>query len=172
MGNGPDDLFALCQEFLAACQDALDTIPSLAPGLGGSPERAFVSPGLPSFDCCDQLAVHAAAVFSDPLQPLKNQERRNMVTLVAHATRCIPVIDSSGNIPSAADMEAAAEQIDADGWALWNHLFNLIRAGSIFSLCRVVLWDGLRSINPQGGCGGWVLTLRLEYDGYDEAIST
>jgi len=70
------------------------------------------------------------------------------------------------------DAEAAAAQVNADGWALWNHIFNLIRAEQLFIKCSKIIWDGLRSITPQGGCGGYTLTLRVESDGYDEVIST
>lgn len=176
MATGPRDLFTLAGGFLDACVEALDTIPTFAPGLGGAPARSFVSPGQPAFDCCDQLTVHVAAV--NELSPTAYGEkarighRTNMVTLVATSTRCIPVISDSGNIPSVTDMEAAAEQIDADGWALWNHVWNLIRADLLFTLCGQIYWDGLRSINPQGGCGGWVLQLRVELDGYEEIFGS
>jgi hypothetical protein len=96
--------------------------------------------------------------------------KTNLVGLVATATRCIPVVSDSGAIPSVTDMEAAAEQINADGWALWNHIYNMIRADLLFTLCGEVFWDGLRSINPQGGCGGHTLSLRVELQGYEETL--
>ena len=171
MGTGPEDLQALAQEFLDACVEALDTIPMFAPGLGGAPERSFISPGLPAFDCCDQLTVHVAGVNSDPIQPPKNKNRVNIVSLVATATRCLPTGDNQ-NPPSADDLQDSAAQVNADGWALWNHIFNLIRADLLFTLCGEVLWDGLRSINPQGGCGGYTLNLRVELDGYEETFGS
>jgi hypothetical protein len=167
-GTGPQDLFALLQEFLEACEASLDTIPTFAPGLAGAPERSFVSPGQPQYDCCPdgQLTVHAAAVNSDPLQPLANQERLNTVFLVATILRCVPSTGEDGNYPEVVESQEAAEQVDADGWALWNHIFNLIRAEELFTLCGKIRWDGLRSITPSGGCGGWTLNLSVEYDGY------
>jgi len=171
---GPGDLHALCQEFLDACVESLDTIPTFEPGLGGAPARSFISPGQPQYDCCPdgQLSVHAQAVSSDPLQPLKNEWRKNLVTLVATSLRCVPVADDRGGPAAIADVQAAAEQVDADGWVLWNHIFNLISADQLFTLCGTVLWNGLRSITPSGGCGGWLLTLTVEYDGYQEVISS
>jgi hypothetical protein len=172
-GTGPEDLFALAQEFLDACIEALDTIPTFAPGLGGAPERSFVSPGLPAFDCCDQLTVHVSGVTDGPNSPANFSGRSassmkvNTVGLVATATRCLP---SEGEPPSAVDLSASAEQVDADGWALWNHIYNLIRADQLFTLCGEVFWDGLRSINPQGGCGGFTLNLRVELEGYEETL--
>jgi len=172
----PSDLQDLLQEFLDACEASLDTIPFFDPGLGGAPGRSFISPGQPQYDCaCDadgQLTVHALAVDSDPLQPIKNHERLNMVTMQATILRCLNVWADDGGPP---DMDAAADsaaQVNADAWALWNHLFNLVSAGQLFTLCSKIIWLGLRSITPQGGCGGWTLTVRVEYGGYEETIGT
>ena len=177
-GVGPEDLQALAEELLEAAVDALDTIPTSAPGLAGAPERSYVSPGTPSFDftgaedlCegCDQLTVHIPGVNEMPqaLDTHKQGARKNIVVFVVTATRCIPTIQS-GHFPSAADIQEAAEQVNADGWALWNYIWNLIRSGDLFSLCGPVSWDGLRAINPSGGCGGYTLTLRAEVEGYEE----
>lgn len=167
-GTGPGDLYELAQEYLAACVDALDTIPAFEPGLGGSPARSYVSPGLPQYDCCPdgQLTVHVPSVISDPSLTLKNHERRNIVSLTATILRCVPAADESGNFASVADIQAAAEQVDADGWALWNYIFNAISSGDLFRLCDRIEWLGLRSITPSGGCGGWTLTLSVQFDGY------
>jgi hypothetical protein len=173
-GSGPLDLQALCEEYLAACVEALDTVPTFAPGLGGSPERSFVSPGLPAFDCCDQLTVHSAAVSDSQTGPAIGIGRTAsamkvpLVSLVASSTRCLPVGNSEP--PAPLELQQSAEQLNADGWALVNHVYNLIRADLLFTLCGEVFWDGLRSINPQGGCGGWTLTLRVQQDGYEEAL--
>ena len=169
-GTGPCDLYALAQELLSASEEALDTIPSLCPGLGGAPDRLFVSPGQPQYDCCPdgQLTVHVAAVLSDPVQPLKNHTRANLVSFVVTILRCVPSTDESGGYPTVEEEEAAAEQVDADGWALWNHLFNLISAGELFTLCEKIQWNGLRSITPQGGCGGWILSITAQTEGYEE----
>ena len=94
-----------------------------------------------------------------------------LVGLVATATRCLPTGDNQ-NPPTAAELEDAAAQINADGWALWNHVYNLIRADLLFTLCGEVFWDGLRSINPQGGCGGYTLNLRVELSGYEETFGS
>jgi hypothetical protein len=77
---------------------------------------------------------------------------------------------TDGSPPDPLDLDASADQINADGWALWNHLFNMVRADLLFTLCGEVFWDGLRSITPSGGCGGYVLQLRVELDGYEESL--
>lgn len=167
-GTGPLDLQALAEEFLDACVDALDTIPTFDPGLGGSPGRSFVAPGQPQYDCCPdgQLTVHVPSVSSLPVLPLENHQRLNVVTLTATILRCVPSSDEAGNYAHAADLLAAAEQVNADGWALWNGIFNAISSGDLFRLCDKIQWLGLRSSTPSGGCGGWTLTLSLQYDGY------
>lgn len=172
-GTGPQDLQILAEEFLAACVEALDTIPTFAPGLGGSPERFFIAPGQPVYDCCPQLSVHVGPVsegVSAPPVPTASYARVNRVTLVATIIRCLPGPDKSGNPPSAEDQQDSAIQIHADRWALWNHIWNMQRAGLIFQRCGDVIWDGIVPVIPQGGCGGSVLTLRVSYDGYEEAL--
>jgi len=175
---GPEDLQDLLQEFLDACVASLDTIPVFASGLGGAPARSFINPGQPQYECdCDngdgQLTVHVVSVNSDPLEPVRNNwARRNSVTLQATILRCVPIAGDNAGPVDPDEAEAAAAQINADGWALWNHIFNLIRAEQLFIKCSKIIWDGLRSITPQGGCGGYTLTLRVEKDGYDEVIST
>lgn len=166
-GTGPEDLFAIAQELLDASVDALDTIPTFAPALAGAPERSFVSPGQPALDCCDQLTVHVASVTEFPpgqSDTHKDSARKNLVAFTITATRChdIEVIP-----PAEETLSAIAEQMDADGWALWNHLWNLMRSGELFTLCGPVTWDGLRALIPSGGCGGWTLTIRAEVEGYE-----
>lgn len=173
---GPADLQSLLQEFLDACEQALDTIPVFEPGLGGAPARSFISPGQPQYDCdCEgdgQLTVHSPAINSDPIEAIKNHERLNIVTLQATILRCGDLWPEGGGPPDPEDATATAAQVNADAWALWNHIFNLISAEALFTVCSKIFWDGLRSITPQGGCVGWVLTLRVERDGYQEVIGT
>ena len=165
------DLQLTCEELLAAAIDALDTIPTFDPGLAGAPDRTYVSPGLPAFDC-EQLTVHAAAATEAATSPAGLQAgkrhatmRENLVTLVVTDVRCI-CDPNSGDIPSAAVLQASAEQVNADGWALWNYVWNLMRSGELFSVCEAKYWDGLRSINPSGCHGGWTLAIRVRLDGY------
>ena len=174
MGTGPEDLQALCQEFLDACIEALDTIPTFAPGLGGAPERSYISPGQSADDCCPQLTVWAQAVGESPTSPgsfrgkSAKEGQINVVTLVARILRCVTTEMSRDNIgPDTTALQEDAAQINADGWALWNHIYSMVRAGELFMLCGEVFWDGLRSVTPSGGCGGWNLVLRVELDGYE-----
>jgi hypothetical protein len=169
MGTGPEDLYALEQELLDASVESLDTIPTFAPGLGGAPERSYISPGLPAFDCCDQLTVHTPSILDSPFSPGSSTGTSAKsatvitVSLVVTITRCVPGEPE----PAVSDFLEPTSQIAADGWALRNHLLNMIRSDELFSICDEVFWDGLRFVNPQGGCAGWTLNLRVQLDGYE-----
>lgn len=169
-GVGPEDLRDLPYEFLDACIDALDTIPAFVPGSVGSPARTFVSPGKPAYDCdCPdgQLTVHVLSInerFGE------KHIRVNDVTMVATILRCIPMRE--GGPPDTTVMEASADQINMDRWALWNHIYNMVKECDLFDKCCGVRWNGLQSIDAQGGCGGSILSITVCLDGYEEVCST
>ena len=169
-GVGPQDLHDLALDLLDACVEALDTIPAFVPGSVGSPARTFVSPGKPAYDCCDdgQLTVHVQSISERFGQ---KDVRVNDITMIATALRCIPMRDQ-GLPPLPADMEASAEQINMDRWALWNHIYNMIKECDLFDKCCGVRWVGMQSIDSQGMCGGSTLTLVVCLEGYEEVCST
>jgi len=146
-------------------------VPTFAPGLEGAPERNFVSPGQPAFDCCPQLTVNATPISDAPLAPGGLAAGRkiggsiNHVGLTISITRCQP---QTADTPPADSLQAVAEQTNADVWALWNHLQSLWRSGDLFKLCGEVFWDGARAIQPSGGCVGWTLGIRVSLDGYTD----
>lgn len=173
-GISPSDLYALAEELLDACIEALETIPVLVPGLDGAPARAFVAPGAPAADCCPQLTVHTVGVFEDQLgAPVPGRSymttRMNQVTLAVTLFRCA---DMSKAVPPQTELTAAAAQVNADGWALWNHLYNMIRAGTLFSECGEAKFGQLLSLQPSGGCVGWTWPIEVHLDGYEETPSS
>lgn len=169
-GVGPGDLHALAREFLDACIESLDTIPDFDPTLAGAPTRTFVAGGIVALDCCDQLAVHVGNISERESQyPIATI---NNVTLVATASRCVPTLDESGVPPPVAEQEEAGRQINADKWALWNHIHNLIENGDLFDQCCSVIWGALAPLQPSGGCGGSTLTITVCFDGYAEVFGT
>src|SRR5262249_45264703 len=101
-------------------------------------------------------------------------------TFRIHATRCVPTghLDKVRKIyipPDADRVTEASRQILADGWALWNRLFNMINADPeplIFSHCMDLVNWGMQSITPGGGCGGWEMQFTVAVDGYGEDLST
>lgn len=176
-GIGPLDLHALAQELLVASVESLDTIPGFDPGLGGAPDRSFISPGLPVFDCCEMLTVHAVPVIESDTTTIalgagKRHARINLVLLIVSAVRCIPVAMDEENLPTPEQMSAAAEQLNADAWALWNHLWHLWKEEDLFTRCGQVFWDGIFPIAPSGGCAGSTVNFRVSLDGYDDVPSS
>jgi hypothetical protein len=173
-GVDPGDLYALAEELLDAAIEALDSVPIYLPGLDGAPTRSFVAPGQPAADCCPQLTVHSIGVFEDQLgAPVPGRSymttRQNQVTLAVTLFRCA---DMSQAIPPQSELVSAAIQHSADGWALWNHLYNMVRDGQLFSECSEVKWGQLSSLPPQGGCVGWVWPIEIALEGYEEAPSS
>lgn len=182
MGTGPGDLQALALELLSACIDALDTIPTFAPGLEGAPERTFISPGRPALEGCEQLCVHIESINDADTTPggLSAGRRnvtgkKNHVRLVATIDRCVYDSRSGNDITEpmlALDLDQTSAQTNADAWAIWNHIFNLWTAGDLFTLCGEVFFEGMRALPEEGGRAGWTLTLRVSLDGYEESLSS
>ena len=172
------DLQTLCDAVLEAATAALDTIPGFAPGLEGAPARTLISPGQPVFDCCPQLSVNASVVREAPTEPLglgagtrhKQNFRKNLVGVQVWIARCLP----EGPQPPAESLTVSAAQSNADGWALWNYLWNVNRPGSsdpLVSLCDEIYMDGMTPLLPSGGCAGWTLNMRVELAGYGDGTT-
>ncbi len=179
----PTSLQELALEVLDVATEALDTIPILAPGLEGAPERAFISPGRPALEGCGQLCVYVDSVFDADTNPgglaagRRNvMMKRNHVRLIVTIDRC--VIDSRQGDQAylqpypASDLTATAEQTNADGWALWNHIYNAWRSERFLTVCTELFFEGLRALPEEGGRAGWTLTLRAILDGYQETPSS
>lgn len=180
-GTDATDLYEMANEFLQAGISALDTLVAL--GLDGAPERAFVSPGEPAADCCPQLTVHTVGIEEAPTEPTgqgglaagrrASFHRINQPSFTMTVFRCVPTADQQLTKvvpPSVADSEAAAQQLNGDAWALWNHLYNMVRQQALWSKCQGIFPGPARALPQQGGCGGWVLIYRVRLDGYEEVI--
>lgn len=177
------DLHALAVGILAAGAEALDSVFAYDATLQGAQERQFVSPGIPVLDCCDQLTVHVAGINQADTTPggMPAGKRHltgaiNHVTFLLTSTRCIPTGSTSStglySPPSVASMSEAARQLDADAWALWNHLFWLQASDQLLNLCDEVFFDGISTLPPSGGCAGWVAQIRAYLGGHQVSFST
>lgn len=178
------DLFALQQSLLIAAVASLDAIPNMEPELDGAPLRqAVVPPGDYVIDC-DQVIVfaqHVGLLGTRPQAPTAAAGKKHVFGRLNEAhigivvTRCcIPtgVLSKTGRYtpPTPEEQETAAEQLSADGWALWNGLFirmvNEDINDALMSRCDSVEWGGMTPIGPSGACGGWLLSLRVKLAGY------
>jgi hypothetical protein len=177
MADSATDLHDLLDAVLSASAAALDTIPGFAPGLEGAPGRAYITDGQPSHYCCEdgQLTVNASSIREGQTQPLglaagtrhRLGFRLNHVGIQVWITRCRP----QDTPPVPATMTAHAEQHNADGWALWNYMWNINRPGSadpIVSLCDEWFMDSMIPIQPSGQCSGWTLSVRAQLAGYGD----
>lgn len=170
------DLHAAAQALLLACIDALDQETD-----EGSPERRFVSPGVPPWDCPEQLTVHVGGPYiaetnagrGGPLTPGHRIADAGVLTLVQMTVtilRCLPTVTSEGDViefPAPADLDAAAAVVNRDLWAIWNFLVDRKRTGELFGGdCREFSLDPASSIGSQGGAGGWQIPVRVHLGGY------
>jgi hypothetical protein len=177
---GPTDLYDLAAALLAAASSSLDEI---LPPLVQAPDRRFVSYGVPSDDCCEQLVVYVnpiaelgTGLSQGPNQQGKRHARAwlNQALFVVQIGRCVPVVEVVGGkpvLPELAAIDAAAQQHLADGWALWNGIHNRVAAGDIFGSCDNIVFDPLNERSPSGGCAGWLMNIRAVVFGYQPAGS-
>jgi hypothetical protein len=172
------DLYDLCREYLEACEEAVVLAPA------GAIDRAFVSPGPPAWDCCPQLTVHAGgpsqadtAPLGPPLQighRISDPGAVNLVTMTATVLRCSPTLGDEGDaivLPDAAELDASAEEVLGDVWAIWNHLATRKLAGTLWAPKeRELIFDPAVALNPAGGCSGWQIQIRVQLGGYRTVI--
>lgn len=146
--------------------------------LGGAIERSFVSAGLPALDCCPQLTVHTAGhgllptatpgALTPGHRAVVGQVRyvRYIVTLV----RCAPVPGVKGAPPTPEAQEAIAQIQNQDALAVIAAVNDAYRGGTLWGgLCREFYFDGATSLDPQGGCVGWLFNYRGSIEGVAQA---
>lgn len=155
------------QAVLAVCEDSLATTDD------GTPDRSYVTAAPPTWDCCPFLSVYVARLAEEttsPVSPLPATAQRGefgniiLATYVITAVRCAAAPQGT-QLPSIAAMQAVADQVDQDGWALWNGLRHAVANGVIFDNCTGVHFDGGNPIVEQGGCVGWSFNIRASIPG-------
>lgn len=171
-----DTLYDLATELLGFCAAALDTLPA------GAPDRQYVSMGAPALDC-EQLTVHVyqvgEAVTSPNATPL-DRMRRAVETprlgltflIVTIARDCYPG-PTGRNLdqpPDVVDLDAAARELSADGWLLWNVVPAALRAGELWGACHFTGWEPLQPLQPSGNIAGWTFPLQVQIDGYSPVL--
>ncbi len=172
------DLWDASQRLLEVSTETLATL--VAHGLRGAPARRYVAAGLPAFDC-EQLVVWTQGLSEELTNPLapqpatgsrpKARGRINLVNFEVSVVRCIATL-SGNQVPTVDQEEAGAEQILADGWALWNRLFGLAMRNELFGgdVCQVRRMQSSHPVDPAGGFGGWNIVIQTEVDGYANEV--
>lgn len=173
--SGPTTLYDFAAELLETCVDALNTTAA------GAPDRRFVSPGLPVIDCCPMLSVHVGAILEGQTSPASppmvaghrsSFVKQPITQMVITIVRCVPSGggDNAASYipPSAAQLDASAETLDIDAWVIVNYINWKQRAGDQFlGGCQALFMDPAIPLDPQGGCGGWQIPVRVAIGGYD-----
>lgn len=147
---------------------------ALAGTTGGPIDRQFVAAGLPALDCCPQLTVHTAGhglLATSAPGALTPGHRRTVgsvryVRFVVTVVRCAPVPGKNGDAPSPTAQAAIAATIGEDAPAIIDAVAKADAAGTLFGgACREFYFDGATSLDPAGGCVGWVINYRASIEG-------
>lgn len=157
-------------DLLAAAEDAVATT-------SGGAIEGKITPGEPALDCCPWLSVHVASLGAEltaPSTPATAPGHRNrapgmlmLASLIVTVARCNPSPTSSGQTPTAAQLTAAALQVNEDLWAIWNEIYQRDAAGDLFNgSCPAMYLDPAVPLAPSGGCVGWTIQVRPAINGY------
>lgn len=151
---------------------------------GGGIDRAFVSAGLPALDCCPQLTVHTSGHGLFPTSAgaagvLTPGHRRTagyvrFVRFTVTVVRCAPTPSSvKGDPPTPASQEAIAADVNEDAMAIIDAMIKADAEGLLFDgACREFYFDGASSLDPAGGCVGWVINFRGSIQGIPGPVTT
>lgn len=152
-------------------------VASLETTTAGAPDRSYVAPAAPAFDCCPFLSVTVDSLTEEstsPTSPAAAPARRTdfgsiiLAGFSVWALRC-SVSFNGDQLPSPNEIAATALEVQEDGWALWNGLRHAIKNGEIFELCTGVHFDGGQPIPDQGMCVGWRFRIRAMIPGIPNA---
>lgn len=147
---------------------------ALAATSGGAITRTFVAAGLPALDCCPQLTVHTAGhgIFPTAASGALTPGHRRTVGTVRYirfivtVVRCAPVPGAKGAPPAPAVQAAIAADINEDPLAIISAVTKADAAGTLFGgACREFYFDGATSLDPVGGCVGWLINFRASIEG-------
>lgn len=158
-----DDLLQVCEDAIALTQ-------------AGVPERVYVSPAPPAFDC-EQLTLFVNGLFEAPTSPLAPIEETALrgkfgnvilVSYIIDVVRC----SASGTLtapPAASALTAVAHTVEDDMFSLWNGVRHAHEDGDIFDGCLGVHFDGITPLRDEGGFCGCEMRLRASIPGIPNA---
>jgi hypothetical protein len=173
------DLANLAGELLDHAAEILDAAANPGLGVPGAPERQVLAVSAPVFDfgACDQLAVSTSPAVrkvttGDQLETAVGTACHGMTMagLRVWLTGCLPSVKSTGAAPPAADLNASATRLYAQGWALWCGLVNRDHAGTLFPvtlagyLKPAIVIAALTPIAASGGTQGWTIDVAVQLD--------
>lgn len=161
----PAYLHELAREILGASVDSLND-DGITP-----PDRRYVHPGS-NFDVaddCDQLVVSMERVYSGvPGEPF---EARNEILgnprsaqFSVRIVTCVNTVDSQGRAPSDDEIDADALVTYSLVWSIYQGLLERIGDERLLGACQHVIVGDATPIGPEGGMGGWFITLDVQLE--------
>lgn len=160
-------------QILAETISALDTTDAKAPAV------QEVSPGEPSLDCPEMVAVWVVGLGFEQTQPstpapaagyrFKAPYAMNLAAFGLIITRCQPTPGPPRNsLPSEAVITAHARTLNQDLWAAWNWMYQRKEQGDFLGgTCSAFYLDPPSPIALQGQTAGWRMQFRARIDGYN-----
>lgn len=125
------------------------------------PDRRYVHTGIPAWDC-EMLVVSATRIHrSNPAGQGALFVRAPMLDLDIWLLRCCPVVDETAGkiiLPTAAELQAAAEERIADAARLAGGITEIIRG---IEGCKTTEVGELVPVGPEGGFAGWRQSLSV-----------
>jgi hypothetical protein len=73
-------------------------------------------------------------------------------------------VNADGSI-DVVEIERVAQEVQQDGWAMWNGIYHAINDGTFLDICTVAHFDRSALLEERGGCVGWSMTIRAELNG-------
>lgn len=129
------------------------------------PDRQYVTGGLVALDC-EQVVVEVVRVYtgtpgaelSDPVSCAVPRSAEMRIWIV----RCVPIFKDNGDPPTQSELDASGEELLTDGWVLVWGLLQEYRDGNFLSQCDKLVIGNLAAVGPEGGFGGWALTIQAD----------
>jgi hypothetical protein len=171
----PAHLNDMLQSILDVACNCLDDTPL------GRPADCFISHGQPPDDCCDFLSV-----WAEYIRPIQGFENAQYVSGVKFTGRCCDIgavmdiairlvrpcyptlKDNATNpFPPPIEIQAAAENLLIDGWAMRCCVMRAYCEDSLFpddTECLEVAWGDMVPHGPRGGCAGWTWRITVELE--------
>lgn len=136
------------------------------------PERQYVAEGPPAYDC-EQLVVALVRLYpglpflEDPSAPVLKATLLRSATLAVHVVRCIPTLKSGprgGEVfPTPAELQASGMAVLTDAYVMPTCVVRAWHDGTFLGLCDAMGVRELVPAEPQGGFGGSIMTVDMQF---------
>jgi len=155
------------RQLLELCEDAL------ALTAAGAPTLSYLSTAVPAFDC-NQLTVEIISLGDAPFASTSTFATGGKITAAINligfrvvVVRCVASIDESGAPPTVAEIEADADKMHQDVFAIWTRVRTAQHDEELFGgACSHLIYDGAIALETEGGMAAWQIDFRAEIEGF------